>query len=84
MCHGLEWLNSRLTDGFKGWAKVILHDGWKCAFSFIPSVYFTDKTHSADAILGACDVEGNFLVIKVRCTTWEFLSLINLSIVGRL
>jgi solute carrier family 35 protein F1/2 len=32
--------------GFKGWAKVILHDGWKYI------------------ILAACDVEGNFLVVK--------------------
>jgi len=32
--------------GFKGWAKMIIKDGWK---------YF---------ILAACDVEGNFLVVK--------------------
>jgi len=32
--------------GFKGWANVVLRDGWKYA------------------ILGACDVEGNFLVIN--------------------
>lgn len=32
--------------GFKGWAKVVMRDGWKYA------------------ILGACDVEGNFLVIR--------------------
>ncbi|VDC06515.1 unnamed protein product [Peniophora sp. CBMAI 1063] len=32
--------------GFKGWAKMIWHDGWKYI------------------ILAACDVEGNFLVVK--------------------
>jgi len=32
--------------GFKGWAKVLLYDGWKYA------------------ILGICDVEGNFFAIR--------------------
>ncbi|KAJ3565112.1 hypothetical protein NP233_g7852 [Leucocoprinus birnbaumii] len=32
--------------GFKGWANVVLRDGWKYA------------------ILGVCDMEGNFLVVK--------------------
>ncbi|KIY43763.1 DUF914-domain-containing protein [Fistulina hepatica ATCC 64428] len=32
--------------GFKGWAKMILHDGWRYI------------------ILAACDVEGNFMVVK--------------------
>ena len=36
-----EWLNLCLIDGFKGWANVILRDGWKCAFRRVPSVYFT-------------------------------------------
>lgn len=36
-----EWLNLRLIDGFKGWANVVLRDGWKCAFTRVPSVYFT-------------------------------------------
>ena len=79
-----EWLISRLIDGFKGWANVILRDGWKCAFTHFPIIYFTYETHSADAILGACDVEGNFLVIKVHWTAWESLSLGILSIVCRL
>lgn len=35
------------VDGFKGWATMIVRDGWK---------YF---------ILASCDVEGNFLVVKV-------------------
>jgi solute carrier family 35 protein F1/2 len=35
--------------GFKGWAQMVLRDGWK---------YF---------ILASCDVEGNFLVVKVCC-----------------
>jgi hypothetical protein len=58
-------LNSRSIDGFKGWGRLILRDGWKCTFACVPSVYFTQKIHSTDAILGACDVEGNFLAIKV-------------------
>lgn len=41
--------------GFKGWAKMILRDGWK---------YF---------ILGACDVEGNFLVVKA----YEYTTLLS-------
>ncbi|KAI6016084.1 DUF914-domain-containing protein [Pisolithus microcarpus] len=35
--------------GFKGWAKMIWRDGWKC---------------TPDFILACCDVEGNFLVVK--------------------
>ncbi|CAE6466902.1 unnamed protein product [Rhizoctonia solani] len=37
--------------GFKGWANVVIRDGWK---------YF---------ILAACDVEGNFLVVKAYAYT---------------
>ena len=30
---------AQYIDGFKGWANVILRDGWKCAFRCVPSVY---------------------------------------------
>lgn len=43
------------ADGFKGWGKMILRDGWK---------YF---------ILAACDVEGNFLVVKA----YEYTTLLS-------
>ena len=65
--------NVHIIDGFKGWAKVILHDGWKCTFKCVPSVCFIYRPNSADAILGACDVEGNFLVIKVRFFFFFFI-----------
>ena len=54
------------SDGFKGWGKMILRDGWKCECSPIVPILISAQSLREDFILAACDVEGNFLVVKVR------------------
>lgn len=52
-------------DGFKGWGKLILRDGWKCqSVGTLTTTVVPDATSSSDFILACCDVEGNFLVVK--------------------
>ena len=53
-------------DGFMGWLKMIFRDGWKCTLSdkLAQSTLSDPVLLSADFILAACDVEGNFLVVK--------------------
>ena len=73
---------SCFIDGFKGWGKMIIKDGWKCTLpsplpliSFIKSnkvilnanstiFDFGFEMFQLDFFLAACDVEGNFLVVK--------------------
>lgn len=46
---------------------MVLRDGWKCTSLSLVFMFpiFDIVRMVLDAILGACDVEGNFLVIKV-------------------
>ncbi len=64
------------ADGWKGWGNLLYRDSWKCESQ--PSitdwggnmVYQTDPS-LPDIILAACDVEGNFLVVKVNTMNSE-------------
>ena len=57
--------NDRFIDGFKGWGEMVLRDGWKCKLSESLEELSSTCFPSSDLILAACDVEGNFLVVKV-------------------
>ena len=43
---------------------MILRSGWKCEYAMIYLVSKSEHKPFADIILAACDVEGNFLVVK--------------------
>ena len=67
------FLTSSKTDGFKGWGKLILKDGWKCMSSCLLNAFGKCKLMpiAVDFLLAACDVEGNFLVIKVCISFYD-------------
>lgn len=53
------------VDGWKGWGKLILRDGWKCTLvGTLTTRLVPDAAFSLDFGLACCDVEGNFLVVK--------------------
>lgn len=57
-----------LLDGAKGWGQMILRDGWKCECRRTSYTIHHPYLHCRyqDFFLAACDVEGNFMVVKVR------------------
>lgn len=71
-------------DGFKGWGKLILKDGWKCTLVGTSiTVVILNSAGFSDFILAACDVEGNFLVVKAyQYTTLLSCMLLDWSVVA--
>ena len=69
-----KWSSFQATDGFYGWLKVVYKRGWKCTFTQFEFIC-APCSWAADMILAACDVEGNFLVVKVSPLPHHFLVL---------
>lgn len=44
---------------------MLYKDSWKCTYLLGVPVYSDSHVVCSDIILAACDVEGNFLVVKV-------------------